>query len=178
MSARLARSAFRSATRRAQTNASTASSKVSRRTMSSTSHGAEAKSSDTPWIVGSALLFGPAFLYLVSPSGRKSIPHVHDDKHDFPTLKTKEEHAPAPTKTEPPVEILKDDEGTEADVGSSIAVAEGNDVPNASQPPEDQAANLASAELAEVGSTVETSVENPEAAQSESKSAQKEVAPK
>lgn len=58
---------------------------------------------------------------------------MHDDKHDFPGLKHKEEHAPEsapapaatpdPEQAEAPVELMKDDEGTVADVGSSIAAA-------------------------------------------------------
>ncbi|KAF9481214.1 hypothetical protein BDN70DRAFT_876689 [Pholiota conissans] len=126
--------------------------------MSSTSHGAQAKSNDTPWIVGSTLLFLPAFLYLVSPSARKKEHLAHEDKHDYPTLKTKKEPAPEPvTAPEPvkaeaaPVELLADDEGTVADVGASIAVSEGADVPNDSQAPEEQAATLVEAESAPVG---------------------------
>jgi hypothetical protein len=55
---------------------------------------------------------------------------VHDDKHDFPTLKHKEEAAPEsapepapePEKAEAHV-LMTDDEGTVADVSSSIAAA-------------------------------------------------------
>jgi hypothetical protein len=58
----------------------------------------------------------------VSPSARKNpnLKPIHDDKHDFPALKTDtaSHEEPAPTKT-----VMKDDEGTPADVGASIKAA-------------------------------------------------------
>jgi len=64
---------------------------------------------------------------------------------------------------------MKDDEGTVADVGSSIAVAEGSDVPKDSQSPEVQAALLATAsEAAESSEGKVTAAE----AKSESESAE------
>ncbi|KAG7088117.1 hypothetical protein E1B28_012142 [Marasmius oreades] len=84
-----------------------------RRGMSS-SAGETKKGSDLPWIIGSAVVFGPAFLYLASPSSRRSAPHIpHDPSHS---------HAPLP---------MKDDEGTVADVSGSVAKAEADDVPQA-----------------------------------------------
>ena len=70
-------------------------------------------------------------LYLLSPSARKNTPVVHNDKHDYPTSKThdhpttpqpakKEEEAAAPAEKV----TLKDDEGKEADVTASLALAE------------------------------------------------------
>ncbi|PPQ85169.1 hypothetical protein CVT25_004176 [Psilocybe cyanescens] len=144
MSARLARSAFQSATRRAQTTVSSSAARVSRRAMSSTSGGA--KSSDTPWIIGASLVFGPAFLYLVSPSARKNQHGIHNDHKEYPTLK---HNADAP-KHDEPVELMKDDEGTEANVGASIALSEGSDVPKDSQSPEKQAELHTDAETAAV----------------------------
>jgi len=61
----------------------------------------------------------PQLLYLLSPSARKNTHGVHDDHHDFPALKQHQT-----SKTEPAVEIIKDDEGTEANVASSIALSE------------------------------------------------------
>ncbi|KAG6848959.1 hypothetical protein H0H93_012431 [Arthromyces matolae] len=103
------------------------------------SHASHTKS-DKPWIIGSAILFGPAFLYLVSPSARKNTGHVHNDAHDFPGHK---KHAPAPAikeaapepqpepaATEPEPAVMKDAEGTEANIAESIA-ASADDVPNA-----------------------------------------------
>ncbi|KAH9480365.1 hypothetical protein JR316_0006963 [Psilocybe cubensis] len=150
MSARLARSAFQSAARRAQTTLSSSASSVSRRTMSSAS--GNAKSSDTPWIVGATLVFGPAFLYLVSPTGRNSTKSVHNDLKEHPTLKRHDAapHKPEEVAAAAPVEIMTDDEGTEANVGATIALSQGSDVPKESQSPEKQAELLTDAETAGV----------------------------
>ncbi|KAJ2934455.1 hypothetical protein H1R20_g2601, partial [Candolleomyces eurysporus] len=133
-SARLARSAFHAATRRATSSAPNAARAMGRRTMASSAEGAASKKSDTPWIVGSALVFGPAFLYLVSPSARKSAP-AHHDKHD-----SKHSSTPEPAKEEAaaPAEkvTMKDDEGKEADVTASLALAEQSNVPKADVSPE------------------------------------------
>ncbi|KAJ3876682.1 hypothetical protein F5051DRAFT_410845 [Lentinula edodes] len=92
---------------------------TSRRAMSSSTVEAAKKSSDMPWIIGSAILFGPAFLYLVSPASRKSAPH--HDSHGKHEKKTQEHEAVQ----------AKDDEGTEADVSESLQKAEAEDVPKA-----------------------------------------------
>ncbi|KAJ3986836.1 hypothetical protein F5890DRAFT_1551898 [Lentinula detonsa] len=89
----------------------------SRRAMSSTAEAVK-KSSDMPWIIGSAVVFGPAFLYLVSPASRKSAPH--HDSHGKHEKKGHEEPMP-----------MKDDEGTETDVSESVSKAEAEDVPKA-----------------------------------------------
>lgn len=82
----------------------------------SSSAGEQKKGSDLPWIIGSAAVFGPAFLYFVSPSVRRSAPHVpHEAKHS-------QSHAPLP---------MKDDEGKVADVSGSVAQAEKDDAPQA-----------------------------------------------
>ncbi|RXW25390.1 hypothetical protein EST38_g486 [Candolleomyces aberdarensis] len=132
-SARLARSVFHAATRRATSSAPNAARAMGRRTMASSAEGAASKKSDTPWIVGSALVFGPAFLYLVSPSARKSAP-AHHDKHDSKAHEhpAKEEAAAAPAEKV----TLKDDEGKEADVTASLALAEQSNVPKADVSPE------------------------------------------
>ncbi|KAF8158069.1 hypothetical protein B0H34DRAFT_707395 [Crassisporium funariophilum] len=149
MSARLARTTLASVGRRAQTTASS-TARVFRRTMASTSHGAPAKSSDKPWIFGSLLVFGPALLYLISPSARKNTHAVHNDQRDFPALKLHDEHYAPTNKNIPPAaakeETMTDDEGTEANVGSSIALSEQADVPNDSQSPDVNAATKAAAE--------------------------------
>lgn len=52
---------------------------------------------------------------------------MHNDKHDYPTLKT---HERLPPYAEPKGRtVMKDDEGTEADVTASIALAEEANVP-------------------------------------------------
>ncbi|KAH0586415.1 hypothetical protein J132_01316 [Termitomyces sp. J132] len=105
------------------------------------SHTASTPKSDKPWIIGSALLFGPAFLYLISPSARKNTGHVHNDAHDFPGHKkhalepvakpAEPEPEPEPTvTTEPEPVLMKDDEGTEVNIADSL-VASADDVPKA-----------------------------------------------
>ncbi|KAG8214500.1 hypothetical protein J3R82DRAFT_9556 [Butyriboletus roseoflavus] len=85
---------------------------LTRRMMSSESHASHDGStpSETPWIIGSALVFGPLFLYLVSPSarkgshgnhGHKSNPDEHGDKHA--------QHVESHQDVTP----IADDEGTE-----------------------------------------------------------------
>ncbi|KAJ3508926.1 hypothetical protein NLJ89_g5491 [Agrocybe chaxingu] len=131
MSARLTRTALSAARRGAQTTLSS-TARVSRRAMSS-SH-APATKSDKPWIIGSLLVFGPAFLYLVSPSARKDTHHVHNDKHDSPAHDKKENAEVKPAEV-----VIKDDEGTPAQVGASIALSEAVDVPKETQTPADLA---------------------------------------
>ncbi|KAF9468644.1 hypothetical protein BDZ94DRAFT_1317808 [Collybia nuda] len=95
------------------------------------SHVPPKTSSDKQWIIVSSLVFGPAFLYLVSPSARKSTHSAHNDKHDFPAPKTAK-HVPETVKEpEPEPVIMKDDEGTEANVAESLQQAESADVPKA-----------------------------------------------
>ena len=160
MFARLSRTTFASAARCSHTSVPLSVARVSRRTMSATSH-ASTKSSDTPWMVFTTstrlianliyfsvrldhylslaqlcvvlflVLFAtitqcqlellwPQLLYLLSPSARKNTHGAHNDHH---ALKQHEEHQ-APKSESPAVEILKDDEGTEANVTSSIALAQ------------------------------------------------------
>ncbi|KAG5638846.1 hypothetical protein H0H81_009397 [Sphagnurus paluster] len=99
------------------------------------SHAPYTPKSDRPWI----------FLYLVSPSARKSThAHaVHNDAHDFPghqkhvaveesvaasvaESEPELEAEPTPTQAEPT--IMTDDEGTPADVSESLH-AEAEDIP-------------------------------------------------
>jgi len=118
--------------------------------MSAQSHGTPAKKSDLPWIAGSILIFGPMFLYLLSPSARKSQNEhaIHNDKHDFPTLeKEKQQHQ----SEEKASEIMKDDEGTPADVTQSVALSEQSDVPQDSQSQESTESTRAAASEAPVG---------------------------
>ncbi|KDQ62622.1 hypothetical protein JAAARDRAFT_66314 [Jaapia argillacea MUCL 33604] len=72
-----------------------------KRRMASTSH-APKPDSDTPWIIGSALVFGPAILYLLFPSGKDKA-HEHgatQDKH----FDSKAVANPVPAKEELPAE--------------------------------------------------------------------------
>ncbi|KAF5369434.1 hypothetical protein D9758_002489 [Tetrapyrgos nigripes] len=116
-------SSLRVTARPTRSNVSLRGLRASRRGMSSTTEAAK-KSSDMPWIIGSALVFGPATLYLLSPSSRKTAPHQqHNDKHEH----EEQQHEAASIK-------MKDDEGKEADVTESVKAAESEDVPKAEQP--------------------------------------------
>ncbi|KAG2749203.1 hypothetical protein P692DRAFT_20731796 [Suillus brevipes Sb2] len=77
----------------------------SRRTMASAAPHASHSNygSDTPWMIGSALIFGPTMLYLVSPSARKTT-HAHESQHSH------SHDEPQPAAETP---AMKDDEGTE-----------------------------------------------------------------
>ncbi|KAG2039770.1 hypothetical protein BDR03DRAFT_201443 [Suillus americanus] len=85
----------------------------SRRTMASTaSHASHGNyGSDTPWMIGSALVFGPAMLYLLSPSAHKTS-HAHEAEHGHSAHRSDASHhaEPHPAAETP---TMKDDEGTE-----------------------------------------------------------------
>ncbi|OJA09996.1 hypothetical protein AZE42_03819 [Rhizopogon vesiculosus] len=80
----------------------------SRRTMASSaphaSHGSQG--SDTVWMIGSALVFGPAFLYLLSPSARKT-GDSHASEHSHGAHRSDASHHAEPQPA------VKDDEGAE-----------------------------------------------------------------
>ncbi|KAF4617507.1 hypothetical protein D9613_005753 [Agrocybe pediades] len=153
---RLARTAFQAATRRTAATPAT-TMRVSKRAMSASSHAGAKTKSDTPWLVASALVFGPAFLYLVSPSARKKEHLPHNDKHDFPNLQTKTSSTPESKSA--PVELMKDSEGTEANVASSIELAQTTDSPNEQQSPE-KAAEIREDAEAEGASSEASSQDN------------------
>ncbi|KAG1751326.1 uncharacterized protein EDB91DRAFT_600556 [Suillus paluster] len=103
---------FRSATRASRSVRSSCAA-FSRRTMASTAphapHGEYG--SDTPWMIGSALAFGPVMLYLLSPSARKT-DHAHASEHSHSAHRSDASHHAEP-QTVPETPALKDDEGTE-----------------------------------------------------------------
>ncbi|KAF9013199.1 hypothetical protein BDQ17DRAFT_583692 [Cyathus striatus] len=141
MSARLARNTIHAATRRVATNARM-TPRIAKRNMSAVGDAAHAAKSSTDrlWILGSAVIFGPAFLYLVSPSARKNRHDFHDDKHDFPGFVPKEA-APTPEASTPV--IMKDSEGESADVSQSVKIAEQDDAPKQAPTPESQPTSAA-----------------------------------
>ncbi|KAF9242612.1 hypothetical protein BU15DRAFT_72722 [Melanogaster broomeanus] len=103
---------FLRSTIRAKAVTRTASRTAFGRRMISTSdpHSWHKTGSDSPWIIGSALVFGPAylqFLYLISPSARKSphghASHEHKSHHD--------EHADAVPEPVQETPSMTDDEG-------------------------------------------------------------------
>jgi hypothetical protein len=91
------------------------------------------------------VIFGPAFLYLLSPSARKKHHVEHKDKHDFPAL-MHDEHSKVKKDKTPEPELMEDDEGKVADVASSVTLAESSDVPNDAQSAEKHAEIQAAAE--------------------------------
>lgn len=111
----------------------------------SSAHGAEAKS-DTPWMIGSALVFGPLFIWLVSPTAKSKAHDVHEKA--LPKSKSSghgEAPVPAPSvesATEAPsgesTETVTDDEGTaasNAEVAESINKAVDEDSPKEAAAP-------------------------------------------
>ncbi|KAF8627418.1 hypothetical protein AX17_006233 [Amanita inopinata Kibby_2008] len=126
-----------SAAARASVRPTRATQRLARRNMSASLHGS-ATSSDKPWIIVSALIFGPTLLYLLSPSSRRSTAAhaIHNDKHDFPGYVPKDETtsvAPSsnPVSAPKPVVTMKDDEGTEVNISESLEASEHDDVPKA-----------------------------------------------
>ncbi|GJE88484.1 hypothetical protein PsYK624_045670 [Phanerochaete sordida] len=111
---------------------------VGRRAMSS-APGAQAKS-DTPWIIGSALVFGPAAAYLLSPPAQKK---AHEaEKAALPKHKTPDpEHAPVPpeaaeTQSKQETSGVSDDEGNKAsneEVADAVNKASDEDAPKTAQ---------------------------------------------
>ncbi|KAF8501033.1 hypothetical protein F5888DRAFT_1801558 [Russula emetica] len=91
---------------------------VSPRQFSASAHSAP-KSSDTTWMIGSALIFIPTIGYLLSPSARSKPHHAHSATgHGQPGAPA--ENTPT-TPPEPPAEPIKSEE--------TIADAEGTEVP-------------------------------------------------
>ncbi|KAF8133675.1 hypothetical protein EV363DRAFT_1214113 [Boletus edulis] len=88
---------------------------LTRRMMSSESHaGHGSTSSDKPWIIGSALVFGPLFLYFVSPSARKGSHGHADHGHDIHSHDHEDKQAQQiESHREEDVKPMADDEGTE-----------------------------------------------------------------
>ncbi|EGN98463.1 hypothetical protein SERLA73DRAFT_183485 [Serpula lacrymans var. lacrymans S7.3] len=125
----------------------------SQRSMSSSTGGAHGSSggSDTPWMVGSGLLFGPALLYLLSPSARKSShgdahdhsSHAHSEDATHATVEETEQTEDSPKDAEPAVESqpaednsMTDDEGTKAsgeEIQESVQNALNTDSPKDAQ---------------------------------------------
>ncbi|KAL4244492.1 hypothetical protein ABKN59_011597 [Abortiporus biennis] len=137
-----------------------------RRTMSSAHHAQ--KSSDTPWIIGSSLVFGPALIYLLSPSGKSKVHKTadhHAKKHEpkvYPDVAAAEATSTATTSP------LKDDEGSEvsaAEVSSSLQTAYNEDSPKDAQTAEEQGATGGAALTDSDGETVSAADINASSAQ-------------
>jgi len=123
-----------------------------RRQFSSSTHGASnSGSGDTPWLIGSALVFVPTIVYLFSPSARSDSHKAADhDAHAKSAPKT----PPPPEPTESEVTIV-DAEGTEVpveEVKDSLTQAVMQDAP--------KEAAQAEADAAESPETSEAETEN------------------
>ncbi|KAG2154483.1 uncharacterized protein EDB93DRAFT_1132660 [Suillus bovinus] len=150
----------------------------SRRTMASAvphaSHGNYG--SDTPWMIGSALIFGPVVLYLLSPSARKTS-HAHESEHGHNAHRSDASH-----HVEPQSPAMTDDEGTEVsgeEIKQSMEQAFDTDSPKDAQEHEEA---VAKSEETSVASSETVSQESADAAPSEVDSApseeeKQEVAP-
>jgi len=111
-------------------------------------------------MIGSALVFGPLFLYLVSPSARKdhhgAADHGHTKSHrDEREDKQETQHAESPRQED--VVPIADDEGTEVsgqEVKESIEKALEADSPKDAQEREETVAREIT--VTEEGSVIET----------------------
>ncbi|KAG2122875.1 hypothetical protein BD769DRAFT_1473247 [Suillus cothurnatus] len=145
----------------------------SRRTMASAaphaSHGNYG--SDTPWMFGSALIFGPAILYLLSPSARKTS-HAHGAEHSHSAHRSDASHHVEPPAAETPA--MKDDEGTEVsgeEIKQSMEQAFDADSPKDAQEHEEA---VAKGEETSAESSETDSQESTDSAPSEADSAPSE----
>ncbi|KAG1802003.1 uncharacterized protein HD556DRAFT_1533523 [Suillus plorans] len=156
---------------RANHNVRSSFAAFSRRTMASAgphaSHGNYG--SDTPWMIGSALVFGPAVLYLLSPSSRKTS-HAHESEHSHNAHRSdSSDFFNGSYHVEPQPSAMKDDEGTEVsgeEIKQSMEQAFDADSPKDAQEHEE-----AVAKDEEVASSETVSQESADSAPSEADSA-------
>ncbi|KAG2127478.1 hypothetical protein DEU56DRAFT_528496 [Suillus clintonianus] len=154
----------------------------SRRTMASSaphaSHGNYG--SDTPWMIGSALVFGPVMLYLLSPSARKTS-HAHESEHSHSAHRSDAaSHHAEPQPAETPA--MTDDEGTEVsgeEIKKSMEQAFDTDSPKDAQEHEEVIAKEeeTSAESSEIVSQESGDSAPSEAVSAPSEEEKQEVAP-
>lgn len=132
---------------------------VARRQFSSGPHGAS-NGSDTPWIIGSALVFVPTIIYLLSPSAQSNSHEAHSATgHDEPHAHEKSAPItpppPEPTKSEA---TIADAEGTEVpveEVKASLALAITQDAPKEAAQAEAEAAESPKSDDGAPGQTSE-----------------------
>lgn len=80
--------------------------------------------SDTPWMIGSALVFGPALIWCLAPQSTKS---KTDHHHPPVATTTTSEPVPVPTQTEENEDSSSTSTPSEADIDSSITEAVDSD---------------------------------------------------
>ncbi|KAJ8468501.1 hypothetical protein ONZ51_g9604 [Trametes cubensis] len=110
--------ASRAFSRRLLSSALRAPARPAGRRFASTSSGHGAKqSSDTPWMIGSALVFGPIAAYLLTSQGKDKGKHAADAHHG----KAAKAHAPSeelePAKDEQPAEQSEQEPASESSDG-------------------------------------------------------------
>ncbi|KAJ7812903.1 hypothetical protein B0H13DRAFT_2143582 [Mycena leptocephala] len=140
MASRLSRQAFSTTTRAARSVRSNVH--PARRLMSADAaagaHHEFKPKSDVPWIVGAVVIAGPALAYLlrdtVAIKKKIAAGHHEHDSHDAHAVHAEahEDHA-APA-------VVKDDEGTEAEVSGATNAATAADAPKAAGAKSDDAA--------------------------------------
>ncbi|KAH9080586.1 hypothetical protein EDB83DRAFT_2340249 [Lactarius deliciosus] len=132
---------------------------VARRQFSSGTHGAS-NGSDTPWIIGSALVFVPTIIYLLSPSAQSNSHKAHsaaghDEPHAHEKNAPKTPPPPEPTESEA---TIADAEGTEVpveEVKASLAQAVTQDAPKEAAQAEAEAAESPKSDDGTPGQTSE-----------------------
>ncbi|KAF8555252.1 hypothetical protein OG21DRAFT_1496427 [Imleria badia] len=156
---RLFSSSLRSSTRvNLNTAARSPRAACTRRMMSSESHASHASApSDRPWIIGSALVFGPLLLYLVSPSSRKGS-HDHTDYgHKSHHVEHEDNHVQhVESNREGDIKPIADDEGTEVsgqEVKESMEKAFEADSPKDAQEREEMVAKAVTTTVKENSAT-------------------------
>ncbi|CAL1712435.1 unnamed protein product [Somion occarium] len=119
MASSLGRRAFLNLSR---SNVPVAGRNVGRRMMSSSAEHSYKSKSDLPWQIGSALIFGPALVYLLSPTGKEKAAHASADHK-----RAAHEHKPEPVKVPAAENVSTTEEKTSGDSGS-ITDSEGTTV--------------------------------------------------
>ncbi|KAH7885392.1 hypothetical protein F5I97DRAFT_1884964 [Phlebopus sp. FC_14] len=100
-------------------------------------------SSDTPWMIGSALVFGPMLFYILAPPDTKSA-HGHSSEHKSHHEPPAEHLEPEPSQETPP---MTDDEGTAVsgeEIKESVEKALAADSPTGAQATEEAMTEAAS----------------------------------
>ncbi|KAI0322012.1 hypothetical protein OF83DRAFT_80337 [Amylostereum chailletii] len=127
---------------------------LSRRGMSSGAHDAHGSSSDTAWMIGSAAIFVPTILYLLSPAARSSghAKEAHGHGTEGHGKTTPSPFSPPEPAVPVSEEVVRDDEGTAvpaSEVESSLSKSFNEDSPK-------DAANAEAAGLPEAADTSKT----------------------
>ncbi|KAJ7147183.1 hypothetical protein C8R43DRAFT_1012221 [Mycena crocata] len=145
MASRLSRQAFSTTARAARSARS--NGRAPRRFMSAdaTAHHEPFKpKSDLPWIIGAVAIAGPSLAYLLKDTmaikQKIAAGHHGHDSHDSHAAHAETHAEKHEDHAAPAAAVMKDDEGTEADVSSAVNDATAADVPKAADATSDDAA--------------------------------------